>query len=480
MKKFLTWFVALIALAVLAITTLDVGTGFIADKGARYIAQTYNVGVSIDRVAGNPVRGYTLDNLKLLRNGRPLLEAGQIFVDPSLLKLLRGITALDWVELTDIRSTIPDLVQLGEIFTGEKFEIPEGLPLDSLILNKVGGTLDGNSAEAAFDIIISGLPVKATFKADVTPEIKITDGIVETCRGTIALSGNVTPIPDLRLAVSKLHLEDLVSVVPQIKELAVRGAVNSAITLQGSSALKIKGSVELSDGSIMALPISAKTNIDFDNMDLTLSPLSVSAIGIPARGDAYINLKKEIPSVRINISTEAPVTAKVLRHNLPSLPADLSGGVERASVSITGPVTALSGNVTLEARKLTMAGASLDNTRLHADASQNGTVKIKGRTDLAGNPVKVSGTITTNTPKVKTVVAINAPVFDLSLLPAIISDAPENLRGKVKSYAKITGTGSDISAKIHMTSPKVSLNGMSVEKIDLPLTWKNKDRKSVV
>ena len=106
MKKFFIGIAVLLAAAVVAVCTLDVGTGWIARKGAEYVANTYNLGVSIGSAKGNPVRGYTFNDIELTRDGASLIKAGKIFVDPALLKLITGNVALDWVELGDIKDSL--------------------------------------------------------------------------------------------------------------------------------------------------------------------------------------------------------------------------------------------------------------------------------------------------------------------------------------------------------------------------------------
>ena len=88
MKKFLISVAALIAVLVIAVCTLDIGTGWITQKGAEYVANTYNLGVSIGGAKGNPVKGYTFTDIELTQDNASLLKAGKIFVDPALLKIL--------------------------------------------------------------------------------------------------------------------------------------------------------------------------------------------------------------------------------------------------------------------------------------------------------------------------------------------------------------------------------------------------------
>ena len=153
MKKFFIGIAVLLAAAIVAVCTLDVGTGWLAQKGAEYVANTYNLGVSIGGAKGNPVKGYTFNDIELTRDGTSLIKAGKIFVDPALLKLLTGNVALDLVELGGIKSTIPHLLQLAEIFTGRKVTLPSAVPLNDLQLNSVGGTLDGFQASGLLGVV---------------------------------------------------------------------------------------------------------------------------------------------------------------------------------------------------------------------------------------------------------------------------------------------------------------------------------------
>lgn len=472
MKKFFIGIAVLLAAAIVAVCTLDVGTGWIARKGAEYVANTYNLGVSIGGAKGNPVKGYTFNDIELTRDGTSLIKAGKIFVDPALLKLITGNVALDWVELGDIKSTIPHLLQLAEIFTGRKVTLPSAVPLNDLQLHSVGGTLDGDEAEAAFDIALNGLPMKGSFKLSLASGLTIDKGSVQTAGGTISVSGGVAPELNLKAAVSKVQVGDLAALVPQLESFLVKGRVTADMTVTGAlDNPAAVGTVSFDDGSVMAFPVSASATVAMKDMKINLVPLAVNAIGIPTKGEVFADLGGKTPSIKVNMNTDGPVTAETLRKNLPSLPAELSGQVDAVNVAVEGPVNALKGNAQVRADKLTLGGASVTDTLFKAAFDSKGLIAVSGGSNIAGNPATLKGTVNAGGKEVAADVAFSVKDFDLAMLPKIVPSAPANIKGKVNAAFTVKGKGSAIAAGGKIDSQRVSLNDMNIDKVNVPVAF---------
>lgn len=472
MKKFFIGIAVLLAAAVVAVCTLDVGTGWIAQKGAEYVANTYNLGVSIGGAQGNPVKGYTFNDIELTRDGTSLIKAGKIFVDPALLKLITGNVALDWVELGDIKSTIPHLLQLAEIFTGRKVTLPSAVPLNDLQLHSVGGTLDGDEAEAAFDIALNGLPMKGSFKLSLASGLTIDKGSVQTADGTISVSGGVAPALNLKAAVDKVQIGDLAALVPQLESFLVKGRVTADMTVTGEpDNPAVAGTVSFDDGSVMAFPVSASATVAMKDMKINLVPLAVNAIGIPTKGEVFADLGGKTPSIKVNMNTDGPVTAETLRKNLPSLPAELSGQVDAVTVALEGPVNALKGNAQVKADKLTLGGASVTDTLFKAAFNSQGLITVSGGSNIAGNPATLKGTVNAGGKDVAADVAFSVKDFDLAMLPKIVPSAPANIKGKVNAAFTVKGKGSAITAGGKIDSQRVSLNDMNIDKVNVPVAF---------
>ena len=472
MKKFLISVAALIAVLVIAVCTLDIGTGWITQKGAEYVANTYNLGVSIGGAKGNPVKGYTFTDIELTQDNASLLKAGKIFVDPALLKIIRGNIALDWVELSEIKSTIPHLLKLAEIFTGQKVTLPDALPLKDLTLNSVGGTFDGTGAEAALDITLNGLPLKGSFSVDMSSGITLKKASVDACGGTITASGAVTPSLDLTAAVKNVQISDLSSIVPQIGTFAAKGLVTADLTVKGAlDSPAVNGTAEFSDGSVMGFPVAAKTTASMQNMKIALNPLTVSVIGIPTAGSVTADLNGKTPSISVSMKTDGPVTADTLRKNLPSLPAEVGGQVDGVNVSVEGPVNALKGTAQIKADKLTFGGQAITDTLLKAAFNSKGVITMSGGSNIAGNPATLKGTVNAGGKEVTADVSLSIRDFDLAMLPKMIPSAPQNIKGKVNAALTVKGKGSAIAAGGKLDSKRVSLNDMNIDNIIVPVTF---------
>ncbi len=474
MKKFFMGLLIVLAALIVAVCTLDIGTVWIANKGAQFVADTYGLGVTIGGAKGNPVKGYTFSDIELAEpgGGASLLKAGSISVDPALLKIIRGNIALDWVELTDIKSTIPNLLRLAEMFTGAKVALPDAVPLNELVLNKVGGSLDGSDAEAALDIALNGLPIKGDFKVSLAPGISVAKGEIETAGGVIDVSGAVTPDLDIKARLNKVQIAELAAVVPQIADFGARGLLTADIVAKGTiDNPAVAGKVSLDDGSAMGFPVSAATNVAFENMKVNLAPLSVNAVGIPVSGSASADLNGKVPSVKVAMKTDGAVTAATLAENLPSLPVELGGQVDGVSVAVEGPVTALNGSAQVKADKLTVGGQPITDTLLKADFNSKGVVTMSGGSNIVGNPATLKGTVNAGGKEVAADISFGIKNFDLALLPKLVPSAPANIKGKVNAALTVKGKGSAITAGGQIDSARVSLNDMNIDKINVPVTF---------
>ncbi|MGI6075311.1 MAG: hypothetical protein ACOYD9_02975 [Pyramidobacter sp.] len=473
MKKFLIGIFVLVAGAVIALCTLDIGTEWIARKGAEYVANTYNLGVSIGGARGNPVKGYTFTDLELTRDGASLIKAGKIFVDPALLAMIKGNFALDWVELSDIKSTVPHLLQLTEIFTGQKVVLPQGISLNDLTLNSVGGRLDGATAEAALDIVLNGLPLKGDFNVDLSSGVALEKADVELCGGTVKASGAIMPALDLKVAAKKLQIADLGVLVPQIDSFAAKGLAGADLTVAGAlENPTVHGTAQFSDGSVMGFPLSGKATASLEGNVLALDPLSVNALGIPTAGSVFADLTGKTPKLKVLMKTSGPVTADTLRKNLPSLPLDLGGQVDSVNVAVEGPVTALKGSAKLGAAKLLLDGQPITDTLLKADFNSKGLITLSGGSKIMGNPATLKGTVDASGKETAADVAFGVTDFDLAMLPKLIPSAPENIKGKVSASFTVKGKGKAMTTGGKVTSKQVLLNDMRLSNIAVPLTFK--------
>ncbi len=474
MKKFFIGIAVVLVAAIAAFCTLDIGTGWIAQKGAEYVAETYNLGVSIGGAKGNPVKGYTFTDIELTRDNASLIKAGKIFVDPALLKIVKGDIALDWVELGDISSTIPNLLQLAEIFSGQKVELPDAIPLNELVLKTVGGSLDGDDAEASLDIVLNGLPIKGAFKVNLASGVNVASGTLETAGGTISVAGTVTPSLDLKASAQKVQISDLSAVVPQIGDFAAKGLLSADVTVKGAlDNPSVDGAVSFDDGSAMGFPVSAQTTVAMKDMKIDLKPLTLNAIGIPTSGSVFADISGATPSIKVSMKTDGPVTAETLRKNLPSLPAELGGQVDGLYASVEGPVTGLSGSAQVNAAKLTLAGQAITDTLFKAAFDSKGLITLSGGSKIAGNPATLKGTVNVGGKETAADIAFSLKNFDLAMLPKIISAAPENIKGKVNASLTVKGKGSAITVGGKLDSTRVSLNDMNIDKINVPVTYKD-------
>ncbi len=473
-KKIFIGIVVVLVAAVIALCTFDIGTGLIVEKGSEYIAENYNVDLTFGGAKGNPFRGYTFTDIELARAGESLFKAEKIYVDPALIKIIFGNIALDWVQLDNINTTIPHLLQLAEIFTGEKVELPSSLPLKDLVLNSVGGSYDGSEAEASLDIALNGLPLVGDCKVSLSNGISIKKGSLKIAGGDVDVTGNVMPALDMKASVSKVQISELSAVLPQIGDAGAKGLLNVEATAKGElDNPTVDAKVSLDDGAAAGLPLTASTTVAMENMKVNLDPLAANVLGIPINGNVYADISGETPTLKVQMATDGAVTAETLSKNLPELPVEIGGQVEGINVAIEGPVNALTGNAEIKANKLTIADQSITDTLFKADFTQDGKIAVSGGTNVAGNPATLSGTADLGGAETVVDIAFSLKDFDLAMLSKIIDGVPENLKGKVSAALTVKGKGDGIVMGGKLESDRVSLNDMNVDKINVPVSYKN-------
>lgn len=472
MKKLFLGILAAAAAALGAVCFLGVGTDWIVRKGASYVAETYNIGVSYSGASGNPVTGYRISDLKLISNEKPLIEAGKITVDPALLKLIRGAISLDWVELSDIRTTIPHLQDLAEIFTGSRPAIPASLPLQALELKTLGGSLDGSSLEGALEIAVNGMPLKAEFSVDISSGVVIRTGRIETAGGRMTVSGTVLPALNLKAEAEKLQLASFGALFPQIGACALKGLASASITASGAfENPAVKGSMALTEGSAMGIPFAVSTDADFRDMKLRLDRLSAQAAGIPAAGSVSVDLKAASPVIKADLKTSGAVTAKTLAENLaPYLPAGmtLGGQVDGLAIDLEGPADALKGSAELRADRLTANGQTISDTLVRASFGDKGTVTLNAGTNFAGNRASMKAALSSAGKKRTLTAEAHVKDFDLATLHAVIPAVPENLKGRFTASISAKGSPDNPAISARIDSKRISLGDMRMDNISVP------------
>lgn len=128
-RKTLYGIVAVLALAILALCTMNVGGGFIAQKASEFVKSSYNLTLSIKDTSGNPVRGYTMSGIGISQGSQSLMTADSLFVDPALMKLILGHIGVDWIEAKNLVTSPAKAMRLAEIFTKKKLPpLPATIP----------------------------------------------------------------------------------------------------------------------------------------------------------------------------------------------------------------------------------------------------------------------------------------------------------------------------------------------------------------
>ena len=113
-----------------ALLTTNMGTAVIGRVLVEQARTHLDAALTFQELRGNPLRGYTIENLGLFKEGVPLVRMQQGFVKVRLMPLLKKSFELDRIELRDFHVFPQELAPLVELL--------KDLPPE--LLRPLGGT----------------------------------------------------------------------------------------------------------------------------------------------------------------------------------------------------------------------------------------------------------------------------------------------------------------------------------------------------
>lgn len=459
---------AVLGLAALAVIPNYLG-GFVARQAAGFISSHYGLGVSIDRVKGNPFRGYTFENTVLSDGSGPVLTARKLFLRPGLLKTFFGSLSLRWVEMDDVVSTFDHLHLLAERVTGQVYPpLPDFLPKGPIRLTSLGGTLDGSKARGVLEADVAGFPVKGEAKAELGQKTEFKQAHFELAGGSLDFKGQVMPELDMSLDAEHLQLASLGMIMPVLANNAVTGEVTLQARLKGTvTDPAAQGKVTLQNGRAAGVPLTADIPFDFRGGVLSANPFGLNLAGMPLTGGVRVTFGTGPATIQLVANLQGPQSAQALRENWPALPASVTGAVDLLTLQLAGPLAAPDGALRLKADALAWDAARVNNLNFGADM-KSGVLTVKGQAMALGAPLMVDGRGLLAPGGNLSLQALWRDV-DLGQVDTLFPGIP--LGGHVSLHGQLSGPLGSLKGAAALTGAGVTAFGVRINRLSLPLAY---------
>jgi len=396
----------------------DAGTGFFHSALLETMSSLNGWSISAETVSGNPVVGYSAENVRLSFEKEEMARAESLTVELSLLSLLRGSVKVDKLSLnrasvaTDRLFSAVRRTDLPEssggmpflpvvVFSPVELITPLGtLSLDLLRLSPGKGTA---TIEGRGNFLGTKVEIGGSLAADSV--VYLTGGFLKAGSTVVSLSGEVSPEIFLEGNVNDLVLEKAAGFFNL--PFTAKGTVNSTLTVsRPGGKLLVSGEGEITGGDIGRFTWSA------DDEKATLSPLDGRVFSSPAGGNfsvffaeqPYAEIKLGLKDVDFDEWTRFFPWLSFGKGKLSSLRTDLEGPFDQLS----GPVSFSSqGNVVLE-------GFSVADLKGNVVLSKGNSIDLNAAGKWEGSPFAANGKVhILETGKTSTKVSVSSDKLNL-------------------------------------------------------------------
>jgi len=225
-----------------------------------------------------------------------LLNAERLMVRPSFGDLWQGALWLSDLEIEGVRTSTDKLSMLASYFaqeqdeeSGETSEMairPIRVKLRDIILDTPMHQFEINEGLLTHDgaIMLSadlgGLPLVVNGGLNFDP-LQAHSMSVSVGSGHASLEGSLTEPFDIRSELRSINLGELLAVLPFLAEAGINGngEISGYLTVTGAAeSLEAGGSLELTNGYIAGLPVSASTLWNFKDNRFSLTDTRMTAM----------------------------------------------------------------------------------------------------------------------------------------------------------------------------------------------------------
>ncbi len=471
MKKVLIALVALVALAGGAAWTLNFAGDLVVREAGSAVKELMGADLRVAEISGNPIRGFSMRDVSLSRDGAQLFSARNIDVSLNLMSLLSKSPKLSMLTVGGVELDADELAaQVAQIqFEGGGGEMPIETVrvVDSTIKSKWGRvgitrtdlSVKGPDIEADVDLAVNSVPVKGSITARVEgSDAEVRSMSLKVGGGEVNASGRLSPSLAVSGAVKDLDLAQLASFWPALSPEGFDGAVSLSFSGEGEwNAPILKGDLDYSGRSVLGYPVdsvSAKWSLGADR--LSVEGLDARVLGMPLAGGMSLSFGAGKPPVVDLGLSGSGIDLSELKKVYPDL-GEVSGQVDKFSVKLAGTADTLSGVVEFSAPKLGVMGYTVTESRAQVKLTP-AAASLSAKSQFEGAAITAQGTIGDymTAPKLD----LTANIRNINLAKAAASFP------QLKDLALQGGAHADVALKGTSAAPDVSVKAWS-EKISV-------------
>ena len=251
--------------------------------------------IRIGSMYGSIYSGIVLNDVSLTSGDVTLLSAGRLMARPSFSDLWDGVLWLSDLEIKGVRTSTEKLSMLASYYGGEQEETEETsdfsirpirVKLRDIVLDTPIHQIEINEGlltqygDIALSVDLGELPIVVNGSLNFDP-LEAHSFNVAIGSGRASLDGSLTEPFNIRSELHSINLGELLAALPFLSEAGIHGdgEISGYLTVAGAGEhLEAGGFLELRNGYIAGLPLSASTSWNFKDSNFSLTDARMTAM----------------------------------------------------------------------------------------------------------------------------------------------------------------------------------------------------------
>lgn len=479
-----------LALALGVVTAIlsfvDVGGTAILKMARETLKERTGMGLSAAGVRGNPIRGYTFEDVLLTtEKGDKVLSAQSLSGRIDFLSLLGGSPRLSVLSVGGVATDLDRFI--AEV---QRIKLPEGsggsdIPINRISLrssrftsrwgivdvDEVGANIRGTNIDIDSAGSVNGIFVRGTATLDLQGSaLSIGKADIAFGKGRLTATGEIHPVSrtdstaalDIQGSARGLDLKELAALWPAyLKEADYDGTANLDLEAKGTSTtLEISGTVDYRGSRLAGYPVEQLgAQLRYSDQRLTAGGIHAIVLSVPIDGElAVASRPGQHPSVMINLEgRDAPLDE--IGRTFPSLEG-VRGRVSAFTAKIQGPTNALNGTVNLSAPRIAFRDKEVSNLALQLKIAKSDTATVSGKFLFEGAQGYLQGTAASILSGPRLDLTAKLVGLDVRGISDLIPDSGKyGLAGKISAAVGIKGSPSAPVLSGSLQSPSFTVQG---------------------
>ncbi len=465
---------------------IDFGGASVLKMAQEALKERTGMGLSAAGVGGNPIRGYTFEDILLTSGtGDRILSAQALSGRLDFLSLLGGSPRLSVLSVGGIDMNLDQFIT--EI---QRIELPEGggetdIPIGRISLRtsrftsrwgtvdvgEIGADIRGTNIDVDAAGSVNGVPVQGTADLDVRGgAMAVNKAEVGFGKGKIVATGDMRPVSssdstttlNLQGSARGLDLKEVAALWPAfLRQEDYDGTANLDLEAKGTSAtLSLSGTVDYKGTKIGGYPVERLgAQLRYADQRLSVSDIQATALSVPIDGELAVATRPgQPPSVLIKLEgRDAPLDE--IGRSFPSLEG-MRGKVSAFAANVQGPTNALNGTVSLSAPRIAFRGRELSNLAVQLKIAKSDTATVNGKFLLEGAQGYLQGTVASILTGPRLDLTAKLVDLDVRRVSDLIPNSEKyGLSGKVSATVAVKGSPSAPSLSGTLQSPSFTAQG---------------------